>query len=301
MATIDIRGVEHVYELSDPVPNGSVLVFVHGWLLSRHYWQPVVDRISRSHQCLTYDLRGFGESQPTRDPHSHARYSPAAYAKDLELLLDRLDLHNVWLVGHSLGGTVALWAAHQLPEHVRGVICVNAGGGIYLKEEFERFRAAGRQIVRWRPRWLADLPPVGWLFSRAAVAKPIDWAWGRQRALDFVAAHPDAALGALLDSTTEEEVHRLPHVVSQLQQPVYFIAGAQDSIMEPKYVRHLASFHRLFAACGENVLELECCGHLSMLEQTDLTIAYFEKILQAHSLDESGDTPSGDRAEPQSS
>lgn len=279
MATIDILGVEHVYELSDPVPDGSVLVFLHGWLLSRHYWQPAIADVSRSHQCLSYDLRGFGESQPSGDIHSHARYTPAAYAKDLELLLEHLDLDKVWLVGHSLGGTVALWAAHQFPQRVRGVVCVNAGGGIYLKEEFERFRTAGKQMLRWRPRWLADFPFVPWLFSRAAVAQPIDFTWGRQRAIDFVAAHPEAALGALLDSTTEEEVHRLPHIVAQLSQPVYFITGSKDTIMEPKYVRHLASFHPLFEQCGENVLELDGCGHLSMLEQTKQVTAYLEEIV----------------------
>ncbi|MBO9998041.1 MAG: alpha/beta hydrolase [Cyanobacteria bacterium SID2] len=273
MASIDIRGVEHAYDLSEPTPNTrSVLVFLHGWLLSRQYWQPLVDRLAGEFQCLRYDLRGFGESQPNGDLvlHSHYRYTPAAYAKDLEILLDRLELSEVWLVGHSLGGTVALWTAYQFPERVRGVVCVNAGGGIYLKEEFERFRRAGEQIVRLRPQWLTQFPLIDWLFARAAVAKPLDRSWGRQRVLDFVSAHPDAARGALLDSTTEDEVHRLPQIVSQIHQPVYFVAGAKDTIMEPQYVRHLASFHRLFECCGNNVIELEECGHLSMVERPDV-------------------------------
>jgi pimeloyl-ACP methyl ester carboxylesterase len=84
-----------------------------------------------------------------------------------------------------------------------------------------------------------------------------------------VIAHPDAALGALLESTTEAEVHQLPLIVSQLRQPVYFIAGANDKIMEPRYVHHLASFHHLFGDCGSNVVELENCGHLAMLEQPE--------------------------------
>jgi 2-succinyl-6-hydroxy-2,4-cyclohexadiene-1-carboxylate synthase len=54
-----------------------------------------------------------------------------------------------------------------------------------------------------------------------------------------------------------------------LTQPVYFFAGADDRIMEPKYVRHLASFHYLFDGCGNNVFELSDCGHMGMLEQPD--------------------------------
>ncbi|WP_017661765.1 alpha/beta fold hydrolase [Baaleninema simplex] len=288
MARIDILGIDHTYDLSDPVPNSSVLVFVHGWLLSRQYWQPLVQRLSKTYQCLCYDLRGFGESQPNGDRllQVRDRYTPAAYAKDLEILLDRLNLSNVWLVGHSLGGTVALWMAYQFPQRVRGVVCLNSGGGIYLKEEFERFRTAGVQIVRWRPVWLAQFPFIDWLFARAAVAQPLDRTWGRQRVLDFVCAHPEAARGALLDSTTEDEVHRLPQIVSQLQQPVYFIAGAKDRIMEPKYVRHLASFHHLFDCCGDNTIEVENCGHLSMVEQPDLIASRLSAIVRQYEMRE---------------
>ncbi len=97
--------------------------------------------------------------------------------------------------------------------------------------------------------------------------------------LDFVAAQPEAALGLLLDSTTEAEVHRLPQVVASLKQPVYFIAGAQDPIMEPQYVRHLASFHPLFETCGANVAEIANCGHMAMLEQTTAVATQLQAIL----------------------
>jgi pimeloyl-ACP methyl ester carboxylesterase len=284
MATIDIQGVRHAYDLSAPAGSNSVLVFLHGWLLSRRYWQPLLDRLSGEYQCLAYDLRGFGDSQPTSNyqPHSHYRYSPASYAMDLEILLDRLDLSNVWLIGHSLGGTIALWGADRLRDRVKGVVCVNAGGGIYLKEEFERFRSAGEQLVKLRPRWLSSVPLIDLLFTRASVARPIERCWGRQRVIDFAIAHRDAALGTLLDSTTEREVHQLPQVVSRLKQPVYFIAGANDTIMNPEYVRHLASFHYLFRSEDGNTIEIDECGHMSMVEQPDAICDRLREILGKH-------------------
>jgi pimeloyl-ACP methyl ester carboxylesterase len=114
------------------------------------------------------------------------------------------------------------------------------------------------------------------------VARSIGRFWGRQRLIDFVGAHPEAALGALLDSTTEAEIHLLPQIVSQLKQPVYFIAGTKDKIMEPKYVLHLASFHWMFQGCGENVLQLPDCGHLAMVEQPDAVASYLQNILKEH-------------------
>ncbi len=303
MAIIDILGAPHAYELTPPTGSSSpVLVFIHGWLLSRSYWQPLIDRLAPDYQCLTYDLRGFGDSQPQRNRTqriqsnlnsklsnelevtelSSSSYTLAGYAKDLSILLQELGIDRAWLIGHSLGGSIGLWGAFVLPERVCGVICLNAGGGIYLKEEFERFRAVGQQLVARRPLWLRYLPLIDLLFTRATVARPIARRWARQRIIDFVIADPEAALRSLLDSTTEAEVHRLPQIVSQIEQPVYFIAGTKDRVMEPKYVRHLASFHKLFQGYGQNVIEIPGCGHLAMLEQPDAVNTEIRNILANH-------------------
>jgi pimeloyl-ACP methyl ester carboxylesterase len=315
--TISIQGFPHRYELTAPTESPVVLVFVHGWLLSRTYWQPVIERLSPVYRCLSYDLRGFGESQPYASVETPvntevkanlpervtvgvrtnttpdlawevataisapmaARYTPAAYAQELNLLLQQLDISNAWLIGHSLGGSIALWAADQMPQTIAGVVCVNSGGGIYLKEEFERFRTIGQALVKLRPRWLPYLPLIDLPLTRLNVAHPLPPVWGKQRLLDLVVAQPEAALGALLDSTTEAEVHRLPQVVARLQQPVHFIAGSSDTMMEPKYVHHLASFHRSFEFCGNNVSEIPDCGHLAMVEQPDALSEEIRAIL----------------------
>ncbi len=328
--TIRIRGFSHAYELSESTDSPTVLVFIHGWLLSRAYWQPVIERLSPRFQCLSYDLRGFGESQPdnaeaqsavsteraiasrslpevaavTRSPlplpSSHvgvdpttvlltansSAYSPAAYAQDLNSLLHSLNITRAWLIGHSLGGAIALWAADQAPQTVVGVICINAGGGIYIKKEFEKFRAVGQQIVKFRPRWLASIPLLDVLLTGAlaqmSVTQPLTRSWGKQRLLDLLTAQPEAAIGALLESTTEAEVHLLPQVVARLQQPVHFITGVNDTVMEPKYVSHLASFHLSFECCGSNVTQIEDCGHLSMLEQPEAVAEEIWRILRMH-------------------
>jgi 2-succinyl-6-hydroxy-2,4-cyclohexadiene-1-carboxylate synthase len=325
--TVNILGFPHVYELSAPTSCPTVLVFVHGWLLSRTYWHPVIHRLASEYQCLSYDLRGFGASQRAADLNSpksslvddpviakalertavgvaapslspvdldvdlgdpetefsaaidYTDYSPAVYAHELAVLLQQLKIDRAWVVGHSLGGSIALWAAHQCPEAVAGVICINSGGGIYLKEEFERFRTAGQQLVKYRPRWLAYVPLLDLALTRMSVATPIARRWGRQRLLDLLNADPDVAIGTLLDSTTEAEVNCLPQIVSQLQQPVHFITGSNDTVMEPKYVHHLASFHPSFECCSNNVTEIPNCGHLAMVEQPDAVADEIRRVL----------------------
>ena len=312
MPSITILETPHIYELTAPVTDPKpVLVFVHGWLLSRHYWQPLIQILQSKYQCLIYDARGFGESQITpnftleesstipipessafdgncfttdfEDTIKHEDYSLNAYANDLKHLLQSLEIERAWVIGHSLGGSVALWAANLYPEVIEGVIGLNAGGGIYLKEEFERFRNAGQQLVKRRPRWLSYIPLLDVLFSRMMVARPLALKWGRQRIHDFIRADERAALGALLESTTEAEVHLLPQLVSRLQQPVYFIAGDKDKVMETKYVNHLASFHSSFATADSNVFQIANCGHLGMVEAPEEVAAIISQVLDKHS------------------
>lgn len=290
MPSINVLETPHFYELSPSVANPKlpVLVFVHGWLLSRHYWQPIVSILQSQYQCLIYDARGFGDSSTIGDRHKSPQsknsrgYSLNNYAEDLKNLLQNLEIRNAWVIGHSLGGSVALWSASICPEIIQGVICLNAGGGIYLKEEFERFRNAGKQLVRFRPDWLRYVPLLSFLFSRMMVARPLELKWGRQRVIDFIKADGEAALGALLESTTEAEVHLLPQLVSQLKQPVYFIAGEKDKVMELKYVNHLASFHNLFSSEDSNVFQIPNCGHLGMIEASEEVALRITKILKQH-------------------
>ncbi|MBE9204404.1 alpha/beta hydrolase [Synechocystis salina LEGE 06099] len=279
MPTLDLLGFPHHYQQSGPSQEGPApsLIFVHGWLLSHHYWLPLMELLSGQYSCVGYDLRGFGESQSL--DHAPSNYDLEAYGRDLVTLLEKLNIEQAWLVGHSLGGSVAIWAAHLCPERVKGVICVNAGGGIYLKEEFEKFRSAGEKLLNFRPLWLGKLPLLDLAFSRLMVQKPLARKWGRQRLLDFLRADQQAARGSLLESTTEAAVHLLPKLVAELPQPMYFLAGQNDRVMELQYVKYLASFHSLFAQLGTNVLEIEDCGHFAMLEQLPVVADKLQQIL----------------------
>lgn len=284
MSKINIRGVDHYYQFinnSSETSPQPVIVFIHGWLLSHKIWSPLIEQFKDTYSCLVYDLKGFGESklspQNSISYNSSNLFSLEDYSRDLHELLVKLNIDKAWLIGHSLGGSVALWSADICPEIIEGVICLNAGGGIYLQEEFQRFRKAGESLVKLRHPLLAKLPLLDTLFARMMVKQPLSREWGKQRLKDFLVADKQAAIGSLLKSTTEEQVHYLPQIVSRLSQPVHFIAGKQDFVMESKYVRHLASFHSLFYDNQKNVYEIDNCGHLAMLEQT---VEVFERSLQ---------------------
>jgi pimeloyl-ACP methyl ester carboxylesterase len=178
-----------------------------------------------------------------------------------------------------LGGSIALWLAHYFPEQVQGVVCLNSGGGIYLEREFQQFRQAGQAIVQWRRAWLGRLPLLPLLLTRMMVHRPLAYQRGRDRCLDLLQADPEAALGTLLESTTETEVHLLPRLVAALQQPVYFVAGRQDQVMHLRYVNHLAGYLNAPRQGQARVIEVENCGHLAMVEQPQAVVKILTEIL----------------------
>ena len=93
------------------------LVFVHGWACNRGHWKAQVEEFGADHLVVAVDLGGHGESGKDRE-----RWTIESLARDLSAVLVQLDLSDVLLVGHSMGGPVSLMAAAENPARVIGVI-----------------------------------------------------------------------------------------------------------------------------------------------------------------------------------
>ncbi|HWO94208.1 MAG TPA: alpha/beta fold hydrolase, partial [Dehalococcoidia bacterium] len=79
------------------------LVFVHGWTGRGAGWRTLMDSLSESYDSFAPDLRGCGESD-----HPPGGYTIEQYASDVFTLCELKGIANVDLVGHSMGGAVAL-------------------------------------------------------------------------------------------------------------------------------------------------------------------------------------------------
>src|SRR5690606_9415778 len=116
--------VLHGHELSYlDSGSGPVVLFIHGILGSQRQWAHLVDEMDDDHRVLVPDLFGHGESaKPLGD------YSLSAHAAALRDLLDHLDIERVTLVGHSLGGGIAMQFFYLFPERVDRLVLVGSGG-----------------------------------------------------------------------------------------------------------------------------------------------------------------------------
>lgn len=103
---------------------GPAVVFIHGLSASMYAWRHQLEPVlAAGHRVIAYDNRGFGFSE-----RSDTGYSNADYAGLLVALLDSLGVGDAVLVGHSMGGAIALETALLSPNRVRGVVLMGPAG-----------------------------------------------------------------------------------------------------------------------------------------------------------------------------
>lgn len=246
---------------ASPGPQGAqashppLVVAVHGWMLSGRLWDPLRPCLVSPWSLWCPDLPGFGECPRPRElqPNlaSYGRWLAAAAQ-------DQAQGRSIVLMGHSLGGSVALHAASLLGSQLAAMVQIGSGGGVYQPRPFARLRRGGAAFLQLRPRWLgpwaAESPWRGPLMAETRAAR-----------------------GLLATSTHRGAVRQLPMLTAALTVPSLWIVGERDRVMEPRYVRHLASF-----APNHRVELLARGGHLPMCEQpqllAELLMGWFDGI-----------------------
>jgi pimeloyl-ACP methyl ester carboxylesterase len=102
---------------------GPVVVLIHGVTGSSETWEDVIEPLAEHYTVVAPDLLGHGQSAKPRGD-----YSLGAYASGIRDLLGALGHDRVTIVGHSLGGGVAMQMAYQFPERCERLVLVSSGG-----------------------------------------------------------------------------------------------------------------------------------------------------------------------------
>jgi pimeloyl-ACP methyl ester carboxylesterase len=244
IATSD--GVPIAYEVHGQGP--TTLVFVHGWSCERGYWRSQVGPFSSEYRVVLLDLAGHGASGRNR-----TGWSIENFANDVAAVVRDLDARNVVLVGHSLGGPVALEAARLLPDRTIALIGVDAffdgwtdpGASKLLAQLRPNFAAGTRAFVR-KAMFLPTSP--------AALADSI--------ADSMAAAPPEIALPAL-DSLFAWAKDRQSSAVSAIRVPT-------GLIMTKGGRSETARFQRSAKQLTLGIEEMSEAGHFLMREAPDV-------------------------------
>ena len=144
MSIANINGVNLNYEASG---QGKAVVCVHGYTGSSQDWVEQISALSPNYRIVALDLRGHGRSEA---PSKAEQYSVPIFANDVLALLKALNIKKCCLIGHSLGGFIALQFALEHSEMLSALVLVGTGSGegIVRPPGFAELRRKLHELVR---------------------------------------------------------------------------------------------------------------------------------------------------------
>ncbi|MCR9252857.1 MAG: alpha/beta hydrolase [bacterium] len=119
---LDINDSTRVAYL-DEGSGDQTLIFIHGLATYLPAWYKSIDGLKKSYRCISIDLPGYGRSSKGDYPSTMTYYSGIVNS-----LIDQLELKNVVLVGHSMGGQIATTTALRYPDKFKKLILLAPAG-----------------------------------------------------------------------------------------------------------------------------------------------------------------------------
>ncbi len=182
---------------------GRPLLFLHDWLGSWRYWVPTMMELSHSRRAYALDFWGFGDSDKAR-----AYYSVDGYVRQVDLFMQQMGIGKIPIIGHGLGGVVALRFAKKFPDRVQQVMVVSTPlAAPYLDRSLSGFAGGDNPASRILGRQLNSYQEV------AMEANKTD----------------DMAIVRTVRSFLQEDLTLL---VEDLTIPVMLVYGSQDSLIQ---------------------------------------------------------------------
>lgn len=231
--------VDLAYEVSGERGN-PVLLLLHGGTASRRSWDLVTPGLRASHRIVAVDLRGHGQS-----PAPDHGYSAMQLGADVAQVIDELDLQQVTLVGHSLGGMTAICLAASRPDAVMRLVLLNAPVTPNAVDALSDVEARVRRpeffpvTQEFVDEWTAHPRPVPPAFSAVQQAhlhalRPVVW---RQVFGELVRAD-------------------IASVLRDVRQPTLILWGAKDGLLDASQRQQL-----LAGLADARVVMIDEAGH----------------------------------------
>ncbi|BBU23342.1 alpha/beta fold hydrolase [Mycobacterium xenopi] len=270
-----IHGYRRAFRIAG---SGPAILLIHGIADNSTTWEMVQAKLAQRFTVIAPDLLGHGQSDKPR-----ADYSVAAYANGMRDLLSVLDIDRVTVVGHSLGGGVAMQFAYQFPQLVERLVLVATGGvtrDVNIVLRWASLPMGGEALALLRlPLVLPSLQiagrAAGRLFGSTALGRDLP------DVLRILADLPEPKASSAFTRTLRAVVDWRGQMVTMLDRcyltksvPVQIIWGTDDVVVP---VSHAWMAH---AAMPGSQLEIfENSGHFPFHDDPDRFIEVIERFI----------------------
>lgn len=225
----------------------TTLLFVHGWCINKEYWSNQIEVFCTDYKVVTIDLPGFRNSGKNRDD-----WTIEDFGKDVHTVIDALDLKNVVLIGHSMGGNIVLEAALN-NKNVIALVGVDNFKYVSLQPNVEMKKETDALIQMLKENFKTTVEKfmVGYLFH------PSTEELVKKRVLnDFLAADSSAAISALGNYYKYFEKQAVS--LTKLKRKLYLI----NSDALPSNEEGLKS-----TGVNFEIFDINATGHYPMIEK----------------------------------
>ncbi len=254
--------------------NGPAILLIHGFGANTFTWSKIVSPLARQHKVITLDLKGFGRSKKPRD----SRYTLRDQAAAVVDVIENLDLNCLTVIGHSMGGGVALLVAitleRQAQRRLSRLVLIDS---IAYPQHLPHFITVlrlpvfGSLICRLLPaRWLVHHVLNFAYYDR----RKIERAFIENYAAPLRCANGRAALIATARAIIPSDIDELVEQYHKLDVPVLLMAGHQDRIVPLALVRRLAE-----VLPKASLRVLDRCGHVPQEEAPEQTLSILREYL----------------------
>lgn len=253
---IKLLGCDVYYEYQKQEKNEDSFCFllVHGFLGSTFTFRKLIPLLARRHDVYAIDLVGFGKSEKSRS----FEYSYYRYASLLHEFILALELNKVIVVGHSMGGQIALYAAKYFPERLLGLALICSSGYLARSPRYAAFLSslpiiAPWFVKRWISRYKTEDVLKNTLYDKRLITKEMAQAY---RAPLEEPNFPYTLLGLL----KHREGDLTKTDLQTIQLPVLLVWGEEDEIVPMRIGLSLAqdltnSRFSAFPNAGHQVIE----------------------------------------------
>ncbi|TQR21268.1 alpha/beta fold hydrolase [Psychrobacillus vulpis] len=216
------KGVNIYVEDINSSSNKTIL-FIHGWPANHQMFEYQFDFLpAMGYRCIGIDIRGFGKSSRPWDGYSYNRV-----ADDIRVVIDTLQLEDITLAGHSMGGAISIRYMARHREHkVSKLALIGAAAPVFTKRPnfpYGMTKDEVNQLIKAtytdRPKMLSDFGDI--FFARYLTKSFIDWFQG----LGLMAS--GNATAKCLTSLRDED---LRNDLSFIQVPTAILHGKQDKV-----------------------------------------------------------------------